>query len=92
MGGYYAKKLTLGLIDSTQTLHFYHHYSDFGENHEGYAPMCSWCWLLASKKPLLLCFIVSPTWGQTVTLSYKLRVIMHVVPPCLSQGFLTYCR
>jgi hypothetical protein len=68
--GYYAKNLALGFIGSTRALHFYQHYSAFGENHEGYDPTCSWCWSLASKKPFLLYFMVSPTWGRTVTLSY----------------------
>jgi hypothetical protein len=85
MGGYYAKKLALGLVGSTWALHFYQHYSAFGEKHEGYASACSWCWLLASKKPLLLCIMVYPTWCRTVTLSCKLRVIRLMVPPCLSR-------
>jgi hypothetical protein len=32
-GGYYAKKLALGLVGSTWALHFYQHYSAFGETH-----------------------------------------------------------
>jgi hypothetical protein len=38
MGGYYSKNISLGLIDSTQTLHFYQHYSSFGEKTRGLCP------------------------------------------------------
>jgi hypothetical protein len=32
MGGYYAKKLALGLVGITWALHFYQHYSVLGKN------------------------------------------------------------
>jgi len=64
MGGYYAKNLVLGLVGITRALHLYQHYLAIGEKQEGYATMCSWCWLLASKKPLLFCIMVYPTWCE----------------------------
>jgi hypothetical protein len=54
-GGYYVKRLSLGLVAITLSLHLYYHYSVFGENHEGYAHVCSRYCLVSSKEPLLLC-------------------------------------
>jgi len=36
-GGYYAKRLALGLVAITRALHFYQHYSAFWGKMEGYA-------------------------------------------------------
>jgi hypothetical protein len=37
-GGYYAKRIYLGLVSITRALHFYQHYSAFwGKTYEGYA-------------------------------------------------------
>jgi hypothetical protein len=37
LGGYYSKKLALGLVSITSALHLYQHYSTIMEKHEGYS-------------------------------------------------------
>jgi len=63
-GGYYAKRIALGLVYITWDLHLYQNYSNFWGKTRGLCPCVFLCWLLDSKKPLHLCIVVYPIWCE----------------------------
>jgi hypothetical protein len=85
-GGYYANILSLGLVFVSWLCFYINIIQFFGENHEGYAlrvlGVVYWqVRNLCSSIHSLSCL------RSTVTLSYELRVIMLVFPPCCLEGF-----
>ena len=92
MSGYYAKKHDLGLLVVPGLYISISIISSFGEKHEGYASVCSWCWLLASKKPLLLCIHGLPYLVMKCYPNLQAKVYEACGSTVFVSKALTYCQ